>query len=81
MWSLRPLRIAMFGMTVGGMSVMTDPILAEPEGPGLCSETSNYIGTFHAFGHGGACYQGAPNGTHTDYQDGYCFQYHLTCGA
>jgi len=39
------------------------------------------LGISDAFGHGGRCYQGVPNGVHTDYQDGYCFQCHYICGA
>ncbi len=44
-----------------------------------CSEGNNIFGQAeHAFG-GGACYQGAPNGAHTNWQTGYCHTYHYDC--
>ena len=52
-------------------------MVGQPETPG-CDQFSNALGTFHAFV-GGACYQGAPNAKHTNWQNGYCHEWHYTC--
>lgn len=59
---------------LGGVSAAR----AETSNGSRCDEWSNMLGTFHQFG-GGACYQGAPNGAHTNAQKGYCSQFHYTC--
>lgn len=72
------LRVVSVSIIVVGVASLAKPAAAQPEN-GFCNEYSDAIGTFHAFQSPGACYQGAPNGVHGDYQLGYCHQYHYTC--
>lgn len=53
--------------------------VAEDSGGDRCKEDTLSTGNFHRFGSTGACYKGAPNSVHDDWQDGLCHEWHYTC--
>ncbi len=67
------LLVALIGLAIG----IPSSSRAEESLPG-CDEFTNMLGSFHGFT-GGACYQGAPNAKHSDYQSGYCHTFHFDC--
>jgi hypothetical protein len=73
------IRVALLGIIGVGGTTLAGPASAQPEPTAQCSDWSDMIGTYHRFGAGGGCYQGAPNSIHIDSRVGYCQSYHYAC--
>ena len=73
------IRVGLLGIIGVGGTTLAAPASAEPELTAQCSDWADYIATYHRFGAGGGCYQGAPNSIHIDSQLGYCHEYHYVC--
>ena len=73
------------GITLGWIGVAVvlsalapSPAVSEEQGVGCDEQTMHTNETVHAFV-GGACYLGYPNARHTNWQSGYCGNWHQPC--